>query len=279
MVTISKKSIPSASNNHKWLPALNLAAYAANTAVSYAVGASGLFGLPDNATLSRKYQTLVTPAGWAFAIWGLIFAAQLVWAVHPQFATFATSSTHNHISAVGFQYVGVCVAQIAWTVAFATERVSLSLLCMMTILYFLQRIDSARPAAAYANTTGTSTTANYWIYRFPLALHYGWICAATAVNASVVLVAWHVSAAVQFYAAVGSLTALFGLAFFKLFQAFDYTVPAVIVHALLGIFAELRHSVDDDFLSQFSDGQVDVIRYGSLFAATLILIFLVMTGV
>lgn len=37
---------------------------------------SGLFG-DDNATISARYPTPLTPAGWAFSIWGAIFLLQV----------------------------------------------------------------------------------------------------------------------------------------------------------------------------------------------------------
>ena len=40
----------------------------------------GIFG-PTNTQLSAKYQTLVTPAGWAFAIWGPIFIWEGIFAI------------------------------------------------------------------------------------------------------------------------------------------------------------------------------------------------------
>ena len=56
----------------------NVLAYIANVSVTYIIGISGLFGLPTNGELSAKYQTLVTPAGYAFSIWGLIYVLLLV---------------------------------------------------------------------------------------------------------------------------------------------------------------------------------------------------------
>ncbi len=53
-------------------------------AVMYAVlilvnilSSQGAIGHGTNAQISAKYPTLITPAGWAFSIWGLIFALQV----------------------------------------------------------------------------------------------------------------------------------------------------------------------------------------------------------
>ena len=50
---------------------LNIMAYVLNVVVTYGIGVGGIFDLPTNDELSAKYQTLVTPIGWAFAIWGV----------------------------------------------------------------------------------------------------------------------------------------------------------------------------------------------------------------
>merc|ERR1711869_70718 len=40
------------------------------------ISQTGAFGLPTNADISDKYSTPITPAGWTFTIWGLIFVLQ-----------------------------------------------------------------------------------------------------------------------------------------------------------------------------------------------------------
>ena len=57
--------------------AVNLFAYSLNILMSYAVGATDYFGkhygAKSNKQISEKNMLLVTPADWAFAIWGPIF--------------------------------------------------------------------------------------------------------------------------------------------------------------------------------------------------------------
>ena len=58
----------------KQLLVANAATYIAFILVNGATQ-SGLFG-DDNATISARYPTPLTPAGWAFSIWGVIFLLQ-----------------------------------------------------------------------------------------------------------------------------------------------------------------------------------------------------------
>ena len=49
----------------------NILAYFVNVVITYGIGVAGILDLPTNDELSAKYQTLVTPVGWTFSIWGL----------------------------------------------------------------------------------------------------------------------------------------------------------------------------------------------------------------
>jgi hypothetical protein len=109
------------------LSVLNIAAYLGNALVTYGVGTGAFSKLPTNEELSRKYQTLITPAGWAFSIWGLIFVSQFIW----------VSQARRSVQPVGLNYVGVCVAQMVWTLAFAQEFMVLAMAAMLAILVFL----------------------------------------------------------------------------------------------------------------------------------------------
>ncbi len=59
----------------KQLLVANTATYIAFIAVNGATQ-SGLFG-DDNGTISARFPTPLTPAGWAFSIWGAIFLLQV----------------------------------------------------------------------------------------------------------------------------------------------------------------------------------------------------------
>ena len=58
---------------------LNLIGYIINVLVTFA--SASVFSFPDNAELSEKYQTIITPSGGTFAIWGIIFISQGIFAV------------------------------------------------------------------------------------------------------------------------------------------------------------------------------------------------------
>merc|ERR1719389_1282512 len=111
-----------------WKNLLNLAAYVLNTVVTYS-SLTGIFG-STNTELSNKYQTLVTPAGWAFSIWGPIFIWEGIFVVAQLFPRFRQSEVVLKISPCWW---ALCVIQCCWTVAFAQDQVTLALILMFLI--------------------------------------------------------------------------------------------------------------------------------------------------
>lgn len=172
----------------------NVVAYIANVVTTYGLGTLGWFGAATNAEISAKYQTLITPVGWSFSIWAIIFLAQLVWSIVQLLPAFRGDPL---VIAVGPNYAAVCLAQIAWTISFSMEIIWLSLVFMLAILFFLVRIVRAQ---------GDSDFRGYMLLKFPFSIHTGWIMAASLVNISVLLVYLGVSSQIQFYVAMASLS-------------------------------------------------------------------------
>jgi len=151
----------------------NLAAYILNSVITY-TSLTGIFG-ETNTDLSKKYQTLVTPAGWAFIIWGPIFIWEGVFAICQMLPRFRGSEVVQKASP---WWWGSCLCQCAWTVAFAQDIVPLALLLMLSILACL--------IGLVVSTDGLQLTwAEYLSLRAPFCLHLGWIICASAVNTNV----------------------------------------------------------------------------------------------
>ena len=100
-------------------PQVNLVAYGLNVLFTYGIGVAGLFNLPDNTVLSEKYQTLVTPIGWAFSIWGPIFISDALFTLAQLLPKYRDNAIV--VDGVGYWYAAVCLAQIFWTLSFSLE--------------------------------------------------------------------------------------------------------------------------------------------------------------
>jgi len=151
----------------------NFAAYVLNSVITYA-SLTGTFG-ETNTDLSKKYQTLVTPAGWAFSIWGPIFIWEGVFAICQMFPRFRGNEV---VQIASPWWWGSCICQCAWTIAFAQGVIPLALLLMLSILACL--------IGLFVSTDGLQLTwAEYLCLRAPFCLHLGWIICASAVNTNV----------------------------------------------------------------------------------------------
>lgn len=226
---------------------VNLAAYAGNILLTF--GFQSLTNYPDNAELSAKYQTLVTPAGYAFAIWGIIFLAQLIWSIVQLTGKYKSNPlvvNDESRTGVGYLYVAVCIAQCLWTIIFSIEQIPLSLAAMVSILISLVMIVERQSSA-------NASVGEFWLLQFPFDIHCGWIWAASLVNFNVVLVAANTSVQVQTTMAwVSLLGAVPAIAIYYTWFKQVWTIPIVLAWASYAISNELSNPRDSN-TAKFSE--------------------------
>lgn len=245
---------------------VNVAAYLSNFLVVFG---STRAGLPDNAELSNKYQTLVTPAPYAFAIWGIIFTAELIWTIAQVLPNYR--SNEQVIKGVGYNFAFACLAQCAWTIAFGLEKMVLSLICMICILIPLLKIL----VTTSLTSTKKTTIADYWKFKFPFHIHAAWIMAATLVNFNVVAVAYNAPSAVQTTVGWVSLVILFAAGIFAVVPKQNYhrayVVPSVGAWASFAIASELSNP-RDMIAATFSDSIIAHTKTASTIVGYLLLL-------
>ena len=158
---------------------LNLVAFLVNLGITYG-SLTGAFG-KTNPELSEKYQTLITPAGYAFSIWGIIFIWEGVFAVAQMFPSLAASPV---VAKITPWWVSACCFQVGWTLFFAQELIPGSLVCMLGILV------SLLTGILRTDLLPEISLKEYFLLRAPFSVHAGWIIAASALNTNV-LVDYH----------------------------------------------------------------------------------------
>lgn len=245
---------------------LNFVFYLINIILTYGIGTANWIGeSTSNGELSRKYQTIVTPKSAAFSIWGLIFVSQAIFALVQLLPKF-----RGHpmiIDGVGYWYILVCISQVGWTFAFSFEQIPLSLVFMIAIWSFLMRLLYSQ-----FNTQSDSTLSEFWLMRFPFAIHAGWITAASAVNTSVVSVWNEDSAAVQLTVAIVSLAVLHAVSVWVIFviDRPNYTIACVISWANFWIYGELSKPMEI-ITETFGNITVNGVKNASLSVCIIIL--------
>jgi benzodiazapine receptor len=226
---------------------LNLLAYLLNAGVTYAVGQ---FGETDIGDQSDLYQSILTPSGWAFSIWGIIFISQLIFAIVQFLPSFRSLPMVQ--DGVGYWYIAACIFQIAWTPLFTYDIIWASLVAMLLILGSLVGLLTSQ---YFTNDTSSKRRMlEFWVLKFPFAIHCGWICAATALNVNVVVVFYGASIPTQLTVGILSLAVLHAVALFVLYvpNKPNYTIPLVLAWANGAIASELS-TPEDSISNRFSE--------------------------
>lgn len=251
--------------NHKNI--LNLLAYVFNIVFTYGIGTIGWLGSGTNEELSEKYQTIITPKATAFSIWAVIFIFQAIFAIIQFLNRFRS---HPMVQdGVSYWYCGVCLAQVGWTFSFAYEIIPLSLVFMLLILFALYGLLYSQ---YYTESTGKLV--EFWLLRFPFAIHAGWITAASALNVSVVAVWKAAPADIQLAIGIVSLAVLHAVSVWTLFnlkKGPNYTIACVLSWANGWIYAELQEP-KDLITNTFAPDTINGVAYAAASVAFIILL-------
>mmetsp|Transcript_19275 Transcript_19275/g.29090 ORF Transcript_19275/g.29090 Transcript_19275/m.29090 type:complete len:280 (+) Transcript_19275:131-970(+) len=252
---------------------INTAAYLLNALETFGYGpfSSHFTADQNNATISDKYQTIITPFGFAFSIWGVIFLMQAVFCYVCTFWGEEYSAHPLVVDGVSYYYLLACLAQTAWSPAFAYEKMPLAAVFMGCILIPLIVIAVKQNRA---RTRGMEINPRlalffrgkyYWLLQFPFELHLGWIMAAFALNINVVLVADKASSTAQVVAAAISLGVLTIVSIYCLFvvKATNYTIPSVAIWTTFWIYIGL-HNPKALILDTFSSSEINGFCYGAI---------------
>mmetsp|Transcript_5306 Transcript_5306/g.21703 ORF Transcript_5306/g.21703 Transcript_5306/m.21703 type:complete len:347 (-) Transcript_5306:38-1078(-) len=127
------------------------------------------------------YRSLVTPAGWAFLIWPVIYLAESVFTAAQASDALDSVSTAAYSSAAPW-WLLACALQSLWCVAFRDWAKAPEHFWISGALLAAESVALGRAVHAVDAARVAFPSAAYWCGRFPLALHHGWITAAAVVN-------------------------------------------------------------------------------------------------
>eukprot|EP00804_Cyclotella_cryptica_P008029 CCRYP_004542-RA/>CCRYP_004542-RA protein AED:0.03 eAED:0.03 QI:183/1/1/1/1/1/4/137/343 len=226
----------------------NALAFALNTIETAGFGPFSSRFAPnqDNASISDKYQTIITPNGIAFSIWSVIFLSEAIFVA----LTLLWEREGRHalvLDGASFWFVGACLAQFAWSPAFAYENLPLSLFFMGCIFLPLLMIALRQYNVTTRHLSNPSTESwkrsDYWLLQFPFEIHLAWISAALVLNTNIVVVGAGASAKTQAVVGAVSLAVLAFAALSCLFvvKRSQFTLPLVVAWATFWMSYELQN--------------------------------------
>jgi hypothetical protein len=132
------------------------------------------------ADISDKYESLFTPAGITFSIWGLIYLTLLGFIIYQLWLAFSGKhqpELEQFMERLRSWWLISCLANTCWLFAWHYELLPLSILIMFTLLVSLLAININFNIALQK----VSWPEKLFIH-LPFSLYLGWITVATVAN-------------------------------------------------------------------------------------------------
>jgi hypothetical protein len=129
--------------------------------------------------VSDSFGALFTPAGYVFAIWGVIYLTLAVFAVYQ---VLPAQKNNTRLDRLGPWFILANLFNGAWIFAWHYLQFPLSLLLMLGLLISLLVIYLRLGIGV-----SKSTPNERWLVDMPFSIYLGWISVATIANVSVVL--------------------------------------------------------------------------------------------
>lgn len=140
-----------------------------------------LLGLPFVGQVSDRYPTYVVPAGYAFAIWSLIFALSLAYAV---WQALQAQRENPLLRRVGWLTAAAFAGSTAWEFVFPAGAYGVSVLLIVITL-----VSLAVAVGRMAGWRTPFTPAERWLVWIACGVYLGWITVATVANVAQALAA------------------------------------------------------------------------------------------
>jgi benzodiazapine receptor len=133
----------------------------------------------NTGAISDKFKVFFVPAGYVFAIWGVIYIGLIAFAVYQALPSQRANPFLRH---VGYWYALSCLANSAWIFLWHYEVFVVTLVAMFTLLASLIVIYLRLGIGRYR-----FHGIGQWAVQVPFSIYLGWITVATIANVSDVL--------------------------------------------------------------------------------------------
>ncbi len=219
-------------NRQVFFQAINIVAFIVTIVVNALAGSTTLLNGVTSGEVSDMYPTLVTPAGFTFAIWGIIYILLLVFIIYQ---VLPKNRDKPFLSQIGLLFALSGAFNVSWLFLWHYDFVTYSLVFMLGLLASLigayLRLDIGRATVSFKERL---------CVHLPFSVYLGWISIATIANVSVVLTAvgwdgWGIEPSSW---AVAIICVALLLSLVMLASRKDIAFSFVVVWALVGIMAK-----------------------------------------
>ncbi|WP_027125387.1 hypothetical protein [Gelidibacter mesophilus] len=142
-------------------------------------------GAINNTTIgevSKSLNTLFTPAGYAFAIWGFIYLLLIGFIVYQGRSLFVKVRDDAFVMEIGWWFVISCVANTTWVFLWVYGYTGLSCVFIFLMLFSLLKIVMDNAMELW--DAPISVIAFLW---WPFVFYSGWVTVASMANVSAYL--------------------------------------------------------------------------------------------
>jgi hypothetical protein len=168
--------------SHDWMRAILVFTATIAMIVFNGFAALGYINSVTPGVISAKYPTILTPAGYAFSIWSIIYLGLAAFSVFQAFR-----SNLARFRPVRTLYIASCLLNCAWIYFWHYEQIAI---CFVVILLLLGTL-----LLMHMKLSGCGNTAETWLMQAPFGLYFGWVTAASLVTFTVFLKYLEVEAA------------------------------------------------------------------------------------
>jgi benzodiazapine receptor len=161
----------------KWL---NIVAYVCTLIVNSLAGSTTLIGGKVTAEISDANFTLITPAGFTFSIWGIIYVLLGIFVVYQALPSQKGKAYNEKI---GWLFVISSILNIAWLFLWQFEQLIFSVVLMFlllaTLIAIYIRLDIGKSKVDLVEKIAVHV---------PISTYLGWITIASIANVATMLV-------------------------------------------------------------------------------------------
>lgn len=171
-------------NKVKALSILNLLALSIHIFLSYATQFK-LVNVTDVGEISNQYASLFTPAGFTFAIWGLIYLLLISFCIYHIIQAFVKTESHQanrDTVKTGTWFIINNLGAAGWLLVWTNNQISIS-----ALLILLQLVSLIVIHLRLGIHDVKEKTASKIFTQLPLSIYLGWITIATIANISIYL--------------------------------------------------------------------------------------------
>lgn len=133
--------------------------------------------------VSHSLPTLITPAGYAFAIWGFIYLLVFGFVIYQARSLFSKTAEDDFVLKIGPWFIISCIVNALWVISFLYGYTALSCVFIFLILFSLVKIILNNRMEVW--DAPVKTIVFLW---WPFAFYAGWVTVASIVNVSAYLV-------------------------------------------------------------------------------------------